>query len=103
DRLARGGRVAEAVTPRRARVLRRRKRQRHLGVRLLAEVVLLLVFLGGLLRGGEAVRAAVSVPVLVLLVGGDQLGEHPGERVHLVAAELRAGGEVGRLLGEDAL
>jgi hypothetical protein len=36
-------------------------------------------------------------------VRGDQLGQHAGERVDLVAAELRAGGEVRRLLGENPL
>ena len=49
------------------------------------------------------------MPVAVLhvlelaLVGGDQLGQHPGERVDLVLAELGSGGGRGRLRGEDAL
>ena len=50
---------------------------------------------------------AVAVPVLLLLglalVRGDQLGQHPGERVDLVLAQLGAGGGGGRLSGEDAL
>ena len=33
----------------------------------------------------------------------DQLGEHPGERVDLVAAELRAGRKAGRMVGQLAL
>ena len=49
-----------------------------------------------------------SVPVAVLVLGfilvpGDQLGEHPGERVDLVAAELGAGGEPRRPVGQHAL
>ena len=44
---------------------------------------------------------AVAVPVLLLLglalVRGDQLGQHPGERVDLVLAQLGAGGGGGRL------
>ena len=47
---------------------------------------------------------AVAVPVLArLLVRGDQLGEHAGERVDLMAAQLGAGGELRRLLGEHAV
>ena len=52
-----------------------------------------------------AVRAPVAVQRLLglTLVGGDQLREHPGERVHLVAAQLGARREVRRLLGQHAL
>ena len=48
----------------------------------------------------------VAVPVLVLrvaLVGRDQLGEHPGERVDLVLAELGPGGGRRWLHREHAL
>jgi len=45
----------------------------------------------------------VSVPVRRLLRGGDQLGEHAGERVHLMAAKLGARREMRRLLRENAL
>ncbi len=34
---------------------------------------------------------------------GDQLGQHAGERVDLMAAELGPRGQPGRLVGEDAL
>ena len=50
---------------------------------------------------------AVSVPVggrlVVALAGGDELGQHPGERVDLVAAERGAGGGARLRLGEHAL
>ena len=53
------------------------------------------------------VRVPVPVAVLLLLglalVRRDQLGQHPGERVDLVLAQLGAGGGRGRLRGEDAL
>ncbi len=62
-------------------------------------VVGLVVFVGRLV----GVAVAVSVSVLRLLDGRDQLGEHPGERVHLMTAQLGAGGEAGRALGEHAL
>ncbi len=48
----------------------------------------------------------VAVPVAVLadlLGGGDQLGEHAGERVDLVPAQLGAGEKSWRALREDAL
>jgi len=48
-----------------------------------------------------------AVPVAVhgrlLLVVSDQLGQHPGERVDLVSAQLGAGCEPRRPLAEDAL
>src|SRR5581483_7358976 len=99
DRLAGRGRMAEAVAAPGARVLRRLQLLVGLRLALEREVVLVLLLVGGLLDRGGAVRAAVLVP----LVGGDQLGQHSGQRVHLVAAELGAGGEAGRPLGEDAL
>src|SRR5947208_13976040 len=43
-----------------------------------------------------------TVPVRMPLMRRDQLGQHPGERVDLVAAKLRSRGEVRRLLGEHA-
>ena len=45
---------------------------------------------------------AVAV-LLVALVAGDQLGEHPRERVDLVAAQLGARSKAGRMVGDDAL
>jgi len=46
----------------------------------------------------------VAVPVLeLLLVRRDQLGEHPGEGVDLVAAQLGTRSEAGRFPGEHAL
>ena len=103
DRLAGSGRVAEAVAADRARVLLRRK--------LLGDLELLL----GVVAVLAVLAVLVLLVVLVLLLdlleadlglalrGGDQLGQHPGERVHLVAAQLGAGAKVGRLLGEHAL
>ena len=52
---------------------------------------------------GDGAVAAVSVLFNRALGRGDELGEHPGERVHLVAAELRPGGRARLVLGEDAL
>ena len=45
---------------------------------------------------------AVSVRLRFFLVCRDQLGEHAGERVDLVAAQLGAGCEVRFVLGEHA-
>ena len=99
DRLAGGGRVPEAVAPLRAGILL----GRELGLRLFLfvgalELELLVLFLVHL-------REAVAVPVQLgrLLVRGDQLGQHPGERVDLVPAQLGAGREARRLVGQDAL
>ena len=68
-------------------------------------VVRLLVELG---LGDGAVPAAVpAVPVAVLvsraLGRGDELGEHPCEGIHLVAAELGPGGGSRKVLGKHAL
>ena len=63
-------------------------------------VVFLVLFLDDLLG---AAPLPLPFAVRLLLDGGDQLGEHPGERIHLVAAKLGSGGEVRRLLGEHAL
>jgi hypothetical protein len=88
DRLARGRRMAEAEAPHSARVFLRREHAEVTVVRALVEVRFLLVLLG---RDG-----GVAVPVAVLglvFVSRDELCEHPGERVDLMAAELGAGGE----------
>ena len=64
-------------------------------------VVLFLLFgldLG--LRGQVAVRER---RLDLALVGGDQLGEHAGERVNLVPSQLKSRGEVRRLLREHPL
>ena len=61
--------------------------------------LLFLVLLGLDVRG-------VPVPIRGLgsfLRGCDQLREHSGERVDLVASQLRAGGEPGRAVSEHAL
>ena len=101
DRLAGGGRVAEAEAPARAGILALvLRRKLELLVRLLevdAEIVLFLV-LGGLLD-----RGAVAVQLRLDLGGRDQLGQHPRQRVDLVAAELRSRGEPRRALAEHAL
>ena len=102
DRLAGRGRVPEPVAANSAGILSRR---RLLGEQLLvddAEVRVLLLEVG---RLDLAVRAPVAVQRLLglALVGGDQLREHPGERVHLMAAQLGSGREVRRLLGQHAL
>src|SRR5439155_5109211 len=49
---------------------------------------------------------AVSVPAAVLggvLDAGDQLGEHPGQGVDLMAAKLGPGGKARRVIGEHPL
>ena len=107
DRLAGGGRVAEAVAARRAGVVG--------GDRSSSASSSASPSSSG--SGSSSSSSSFSSTSLVdglvlcvavavlgrLLVGGDQLGEHPGERVHLVAAQLGAGGESRRLLGEDAV
>ena len=96
------GRVAEAVAADGARILADEALVGLLVVLVLGELVLVL----GLL-GLELGHVAVAVPVLLLLglalVRRDQLGQHPGERVDLVLAQLGAGGRGGRLSGEHAL
>ena len=66
-----------------------------LAVLVLAVLLVLLVL--------EVVVDLLGGRLGLALRGGDQLGEHPGERVDLVAAELGAGAEVRRLLAEHAL
>src|SRR5215475_4688531 len=98
DRLSGGGRVAEAVAARRAGV---GAAEARLLVLLLVQHVLRRVLLGlgflldSLDDGAVAVRR--------LLVRGDQLREHSGERVDLMASQLGARGEVRLRLGEYAL
>jgi hypothetical protein len=96
DRLAGGRRMPEAVTPDCPGI---GGRSRRLEVIVLV-VDRLLVFLVFLLVGE---RLDSAVPILGLsLRCRDQLGEHAGERVDLVAPKLGARGEVGRLFREDA-
>src|SRR5207248_1802159 len=88
DRLARGGRMAEAVAAGGAGI--GGDVLRFLDLALDELLVLVLVFLHDRLL-------LTVVPVAVLLgalVGRDQFGEHSRERVDLVAAELRPGREV---------
>ena len=105
DRLAGRGRMAEAVAADRAGVGAR--------VRLVilasssstssAESSTGSSSSSASLRRPRRRRVAVPVRLRFLLVRRDQLGEHAGERVDLVAAQLGAGGEVRRVLGEHAL
>ena len=62
----------------------------------------------GQYRLDDTHHARLDEPVAVrrllgALIRGDQLGEHSGQRVDLVAAQLGAGGEARRMLGDDAL
>ena len=102
DRLAGRGGVPEAVATRRAGVL---AGEAGLVGLLVGELDLLLVLLFLLVQElrDAAVRAAVAVLLGAALGGGDQLGQHPGERVDLVAPESGAGGGGGALGGEDPL
>ena len=105
DRLAGRGRVAEPVAAHGARI-----RPRvplfllRLGVCLVVEDVLRRVLdrLVLFLLGHHCDRA-VSVRGRFSLVRGDELGEHPGERVDLVSPKLRPGSKVRPFLGEHAL
>ncbi len=95
--------MPEAVPPARAGVAARVLLGKHEVVGKLlqvdAEVVVILLGLGlRLLDGG-----AVAVQLRLDLSRGDHLGQHPGERVDLVAAQLRARGEARRLPGQDPL
>ena len=62
-----------------------------------AEIFLVLLGLGLVAVLAVAVRLGPD------LRGRDQLGQHPGERVDLVTAQLRARGELRRALAEHAL
>ena len=104
DRLARCRGMAEPIAAHRTRVVAFELRLELLlldeaGV----EVVLgVLVELG---LGDDAVAASVPVAVLLgrALGGGDELGEHPRQSIHLVAAELGSGGGSRQILGQDPL
>ena len=98
--------MTEAEAPDRARVVARHDLLDvlvgidflFLGDGLLLDVLLVL----------RAFRELHDVPVAVavlgfILVPGDELGEHPGERVDLVPAELGPGGEPRRPVGQHAL
>src|ERR671925_269 len=99
DRLARGRRVPEPVAADGAGGgPPGRKLLEHVLFGGLVGLLVLLV-LGDVLEG----RAVAVQRTLVLLQVGDELGEHPGERIDLVAPELGAGGEPRRPLAEDAL
>src|SRR5918999_350630 len=82
-------------------------REGGLELLLLDEAGVVVVLLVELDVGDRAVPTAVAHTVAVLVGGalgrGDQLGEHAGERVDLVAAELGARRRARGLLGEDAL
>ena len=105
DRLARRGRMAKAEAPNGARI--GLLGDAVLGLGLDVELcldrlaVLLHLDLGELLGRDGAV--AVQGLQEAFLVGGDQLGEHSRQRVDLVAAKLRSGGEPRRTLAEHAL
>ena len=103
DRLAGCSGVAEAEAPARARVLAvvLLGQLELVGSLLEVDAEILLVLLGLELGGRGAV--AVAVQVGLDLRGRDQLGQHSGERVDLVAAQLRARGELGRALAQHPL
>ena len=102
DRLAGRGRVPEAEAANGAGILSRR--------RLLGEQLLVDDCRSPRppprrrpARPGRSRSRCRSRLLGLALVGGDQLGEHPGERVHLMAAQLGSGREARRLLGQHAL
>jgi hypothetical protein len=83
DRLARGGWMPEAVATRGARIgLGRRREWLELPVGLV--LLVLGLELGYFLRR----ERAVAVALRLTLVGGDQLGQHPRQRIDLMAAQL---------------
>ena len=102
DRLPRGGRMPEAIAALGARVLTLVLRRQLLVVLVLglAQLVVLVDLLLGL---GVPVAVAVLVFECRALIRGDQLGEHPGERVDLMPSQLRTRRGGGRLRGEDPL
>ena len=102
DRLPRGRRMAEAIAALGARVLTLVLRRQLLVVLVLglAQLVVLVDLWLGL---GVPVAVAVLVLEGRALIRGDQLGEHPGERVDLMPSQLRARRGGGRLRGEDSL
>ena len=99
DRLAGGGRMSEAVPALRPRVLR--DRRLVVGIDLGVVSLLAVVLVVGQVR---LVVVAVAVRRLRLpLVTRDQLGQHAGERVDLVPAQLGARAEMRRAVGQHAL
>ena len=88
DRLPGRGGVTESVPTRRAGVLSDEGRL-GLVVEQLDLVLVVLVLVVDELRDG-AVRRAVAVLLGAALRGGDELRQHPGERIDLVAAERGA-------------
>ena len=102
DRLPGRRGVTEAVAARRAGILPLEADLLGL-LRLVGEVdVLLVLVLLDELRD-TAVRGAVAVLLRAPLGRSDQLGQHPRQRVDLVAAQGSAGGGRRRLGGEHAL
>ena len=99
DRLAGRGRVAEAVAALGSGILLRRECTVRLLVLRPLELELLVLFLLHLDEGA----VAVSVGLGLLLVRGDELGQHPREGVDLMAAQLGTGSETRRLVRKDAL
>jgi hypothetical protein len=94
--------MAEPEPADRAGILPRRQLLVMLVALLVDDVLFLLVLLVfDLLDECQAV--AVRSVLVFLLVVGDQLGQHPRERVDLVTAERRAGGEVRLGIGEHPL
>ena len=92
--------MPEAEAPLGARVV--------LGLHLRLEIVVIVRNLDGdrlveLVLEVLVVAVQAVAVLLVALVAGDQLGEHPRERVDLVASQLGAGREAGRMVGDDAL
>ncbi len=106
DRLARRRRVAEAVAADGPWVVLYRLRGKLRVLDLDDErgifVFVLDLQLLELLRG-RAVAVSVPIRLVVALAGGDELGQHPGERVDLVAAQRGAGRSARLRLGEHAL
>jgi hypothetical protein len=98
DGLARGRRVAEPEAPNRPGIcgdlLLDRADLALVSCPVVVRVVVFLVVLGE-----DAVLELLGLG----LVGGNQLGQHPGERVHLVAAQLRAGHQARWPFAQDAL
>ena len=109
DRLARSRRVPEAIAARRARIFAGEGRlvEHHVVVdHTRVEVVILFVELGWIGVGHlSGMAIAIAVPVLVrrALVRGDQFGQHPRQRIDLVAPQVGAGRRPRRGGGEHAL
>src|SRR5262249_14954155 len=70
---------------------------------VLDELLVLVLLVLELLGERVPVAASVEGGLRLLLVHGDELGEHARERVDLVPAQRRPGGEVRLGIGQDAL